>query len=347
MFNFQELKVKYGKQVKDWYKYSFEPKYRIEKYSGTWLHWLGFFLHFGLFKVVACFNFQGSLKKQKPGSLGKDQFDRLSAKVNLYKELMKKHQDQFGFIMTDKCDSTLYSGLVGSAGAKVDIGAAKSTNGYWERRPLNPCYKNGSGSSFSRDMLIGLLWWIWRNKDLELAKELYAHFKKNNYVMGLGDPSRLLVMSGLEGTLAEIIFRLGGKNHFLARRQKQSWPKNLSGYEEHLLVLHALLLGEVQGGLQSKASDALEHYGKDSCFAVSKFAYALYFTGNLNPAAECLLDERFWPSDRLPTNKDRSADWLHTQDNPKDYQPSTDSDVREFAGADLVFYGSLILEASK
>lgn len=347
MFNFQELKVKYGKQVKDWYKYSFEPKYRIEKYSGTWLHWLGFFLHFGLFKVLACFNFRNSLEKQKSCDLGKDRVDRLSAKVVLYKELMKKQQDQFGFVMTDKCDSALYSGLVGSVGVKVDIKAAKNNNGYWERRPLISCYKNGSKSSFSRDMLIGLLWWIWRNKDLELAKELYTHFKENNFVMGLGDPSRLLVMSGLEATLAEIIFRLGGENHFLARRQKQSWPKNLSGYEEHLLVLHALLRGEIQGGLENEVLEVLEHYGKDSCFVISKFAYALYFTGDLNASAECLLDERFWPSDRLPTNKDRSADWLHTQDNPKDYQPSTDSDVHEFAGADLVFYGSLILEAAK
>lgn len=344
MFSLKEMRNRYEEEVKEWYITSFEPKYKIQDYSGTWLHRVGFVLHFITFKIQALFLFNKVSYKSKPRSLDQALSSKLKAKMTIYKTLLPKHQDQFGFVMTDKCDSTLYSGLLGSVGVGVDIKAARLANGFWERRPLNPCYGSGSKSSFSRDMLVGLLWWIWRNKDLKLAEELYQHFKQNNFVMGLGDPSRLLVMSGLEATLAEIIFKLGGKNHFLARRQSQSWPLTLRGYEVHLSMLHLLLVGELKGGITKDMMKSLEHYGKDSCFAIVQFAYGLYVSGDLSQAAQTLLNSNLWPDNRLPTNKDRSADWLHTQDNPNDYKSSPDNDVHEFAGADFIFYGSLVLE---
>ena len=61
----------------------------------------------------------------------------LSEKVSLYEQL--QDQDSSGFIMTEKCDSLFFSGLLGAARpGTVDIEAARSLSGIsptWHLRP--------------------------------------------------------------------------------------------------------------------------------------------------------------------------------------------------------------------
>lgn len=312
-------------------------KFYINDHSNTWLHYTGFLLHSVSKLFISPFTFKKY--KIKHEDVDKRLLSKLDNKFKIYKAFIKHHQDENGFILSEHCDSLLYTGLLSDVLSDVKIRSAQDMEGYWHRRS-KPCYPKHSKSTISRDMLLGLYWYIWQSGSKEMADELLVHAKRNSYVMGLGDPARLLMMPSGEATLAEICYRKGGKNRWFTRHQLQAYPKNLKGYEVHLLVQHILLRGEVVGYIDSSAYSALEHYAyKHPHNALYQAAYALY-AGGINDVMRILLSDHLWPYNKLPTTKNYSSDWVISRDMGADWMPA-DGKEKQHTGGDFLCAANL------
>ena len=266
----------------------------------------------------------------------------LRSKFHTYSELSKTQEDKDGFIESQECDSMLFSGLYASATNRINILAARDDKGLYHRRPLDrPCYPCESKSSFSRDMATGLLWYLWRSKNLDLAIQWRDAIIKNNYLLGDGYITRLWFGPGLQATLAEIIFQLGGPNHKIERNFPQIWPKGLEDYELHLQVLHILLRGELLNAITKRMMNGLKDaYARNPNNPLFEIAMSIYGGECWQSSAESLLDEKLWPSDRLPTEQDRLANWVIQRDPGEEWLPGSGSKVH--SGGDFLFLASLI-----
>lgn len=299
------------------------------------------------------------LKKYKQVALPLSGVQRsaLKSKIDNYLWMMESDPyvfDRYGFIESDKCDSLLFTGLIGAVGRRSMILAARDKNGAWHRRSVDrPCYPQFSGSTISRDMLLGLLWYIWRNKNLDIANDLWDYGVKHRWIMGEGDPSRIYFTPGLQATLAEIIFRLGGDNHWYVRNLPQTWTGSMTGYRAHLEILHIMLRGELLGYINGPMLSALEKMDKSmkNMNTLNTLAMARYYQHakvNKNYYANALneiLSEQYWPNDRLPSDIDRVTRWIPEMD-IDEWLPGKDPN-KEFSGGDLLFCANIALDYSK
>ena len=280
-------------------------------------------------------------------------------KFELYSTLIKKHEDSYGWILTDDCDALLFSGLTSVAGRDPSLLEARNESGQWFRRPLSyePCYvpESGKGSTISRDMFMGLLWHLWRKQDLQTAEELFGYGLSHDWIMGEGEASRIYFSPALQATLAEIIFRLGGQNHTFHRNIPQAWFPSLHDFPLHLQTLHILLRGELFKGLGSTTIHfILSGADAEPNNALTQLAKAIYHTGDYNAVADLLLNEQWWPTTRLPTTHDRKTEWLNQRRfytvegevNP-DWLPFLDEPAQEHTGGDFLFVAKLLLEQFK
>lgn len=288
----------------------------------------------------------------------------LTNQFNLYKRLIKNEQDKHGFIASDQCDSLLFTGLVGcTPGVYVDIRAAMAPDGSWQRRPTDapPCYdctdkwtlktrlvsiykywkENGfdkvamakifekGGSSISRDMLVGLAWYCYFNKRLDISESVIKYALSHRLIMGDGTPTRTILTPGLLSTYAWISYKLGGPSRWLLRYIPQSESSKVVGFEAHLSVLHILLRNKLTG--MNKYSNLLTaHAKREPRNALFQFA-----AGNTEAAEYLLSDTILWPANRLPTSDDRYEQWLFQRDDGDDWLPG--GQFKQHSGADFIF----------
>jgi len=283
--------------------------------------------------------------------------DQLKSKIKLYTELYKAHQDRYGFIDTKKCDSLLFTGLLGSVlPDRINITAARKPDGQWCRRPLvngvDTCFElNNTKSSISRDMLLGLLWFIWRNKRLDLATDLWNYAVKNNLKMGsaatIGSVASLYLTPNILSTLALIIDKLGGKNNIkcswlsIIRKLPISVVKN-NGYRAHLDILLLALRAELLGKIENKdiVKYQFERVPKNALFS---YVYERWIENNTKypKTIANLMDDKLFPSDRLPTSRDRDTEWLWQRD-PEEWIPYKGKWADKFNGCDFLFVAKLV-----
>lgn len=288
----------------------------------------------------------GRKEKPKSSTLSEEVQSKLKAKADLYLSLSPSVQDADGFIEWDHCDSLLFSSLYAVGGGKVDIPAARDSDGMWHRRSLNQpeCYNEADGataSSISRDMLIGLLWYIWRAKRLDLANDLFDYGVSHDWIMGKGDASRIYFTPGLQATLAEIIHRLGGTDHSAYRAIPQAYSKNV-GFAAHLDILHILLRAELVGHMDQAALDIVKYnYDRSPQNALFAYAWHRYSDADQTETVNALLNEKWFPADRLPTSSDRCESWLFQRDPGKDWEPCDEG--RTHSGGDYLFVTKLLL----
>jgi len=267
----------------------------------------------------------------------------LKQKYELYKELNNSVQDTNGFILFEHCDSLLFSSLLGIS-KQVNVEAAKNSNGQWFRRPLTypECYSNySSKSTISRDMLLGLFYYIYYNKRLDIAEDLFKYGQDNLWIMGEGDPSRTVFTPSMQATLAEIIYKLGGDNH-PHRLYPQSFTKNTS-FEAHLTILHILLRAELLGKLTNEELDIVKYqYKRLPKNALFSYTYHKYTDGNQEETINTLLDTNIFPNSNLPTSNNYCTDWLWSRDESKDWSPCPEEN-KQWTGGELIFVAHLIL----
>lgn len=261
-------------------------------------------------------------------------------KYDKYKQLIKAEQDSHGFIESNKCDSLLFSGLVGCVpGVEVDVEAAYDPKtSTWKRRPIeNSCFPEGSKSSISRDMLLGLAWYCYKHDRKDIAEEVVKYALSHWMIMGEAADlkatfGRCFLGFGLLGTFA----RLSGKYRWLwwLPVDMPNAPV-LEDYQAHLQVLHRLLRCKITGKDCSK--DPLV---KKQAARQPKNPLFQYAAGNVQAAQDILSQEKYWPGDRLPTSKDRKEPWLYMRDFGNDWKGISSNHTH--SGGDYLFCYGLI-----
>lgn len=174
--------------------------------------------------------------------------------------------DSWGFVDTAKCDSTLFTGMVSAGGKRADLTAAERSPGEWLRRPIDypECWENGkSRSTISRDMILGVYLHAWKYKDLKMLERLWEYGEENFWRMGDGrlKGADTIMNSAMISTLAEMIYQLGGENHFISRNLPVVWSvteEDGQFYINRLTALHLILRREAYGDLSAQAEAVLQ-----------------------------------------------------------------------------------------
>jgi hypothetical protein len=295
-----------------------------------------------LFFLIACGSSPDN--KEQPHNIPLSQ---LQAKRDIYVSLLERQRYEAGFISND-CDAVLFNALVATAVDGIDVGAAQDSDGRWYRRASQDCFRNGeSASSTSRDMLMGVLWWGLETEAITELVATWTYGIDNQWVMGEGDISRVILTAGLQATLAEIIFVLGGDDHSFFRKLPQLWPPGLDGYQAHLQSLHIALRGRIPtlGGISdTMLKRVVEHRERSPNNAFFQFVEHRFTDGDQQEAINILLNENWFPADRLPNASDRCEPWLWQRDQDDiGWQPCGTPVVHH--GGDLIFLTKLIEDA--
>jgi len=242
------------------------------------------------------------------------------------------------------CDSLLFNSLSVVGGANHSVQQYRNEAGRWFRTPAKDCYPERSKSSISRDMFLGVIWWAWTSKNLDELEGIYQYGAANSWVMGEGVPSRTVMTPVLVGTLSKAICALGGKCRAI-RHTPAVWGTVFEGFQRHLQLLHILLRADIDGYLTSADQGVILSLWTDhSQNPLVAYARGRWITGNLNHTAGLLLKEEWYPSDRLPTSRDRCSGWLPERDPDTDnYLPCDRNHVH--TGGDLLFVWALMERA--
>jgi len=265
----------------------------------------------------------------------------LLEKQAVYRALAPSRQNANGFIETDRCDALMMTALLDVGGGPVaNIHAAEEEPGKWLRRDIDSgkCYpNNGAKSSISRDMLLGVMWYAWARRDINILQDMYSYGERNNWVMGEGDIART-GMRTLRGTLAAVIHALGGP--YRPGDELLTDPQLIvkDGYEAHLQVLVLLLRGEIYGRLSDHSRHVLRGLADSNPnspimqAAAARWVHPDYYPRFLLASRS----EQYFPSGRLPTSADRCIDWATHEKNPLDWAPCAEEN-RIHSGGDLLF----------
>jgi hypothetical protein len=286
----------------------------------------------------------------------KDSTDSRLAKIrekkNLYLELIQRRVDDKGWIPDTKCDGLLFNSLYAVSGGKPEIDAAKDDS-RWYRFHTHDCFaREESASTISRDMFWGLFLYIWINKRRDLIEQIinYGEQHKNavgSWVMGDGDKFRTDIRLNMQATAYELRYRLGGANHGKRWAPRPYFP--VRDFEAHLQVLELFLRGKLTGGLNAYEMKALENnHDREKKNALFQAVWHNFHDGNQTRAIEILLDEKYFPADRLPETKDRCAFYLWERDYLRDGKVNDDwlpcpGAFSTHSPIDFLFAASIIL----
>jgi len=297
----------------------------------------------------------------------------LEQKYKTYLKLIQERQDGNGFIESDHCDSLLFTSLAAcSPNVSIWIGAAKSPDGRWNRRPTQclPCTSEGwdrsilsriaeclkarsmdrdilrriferGNSTISRDMLLGLAWYAYHKKQLYISESVINYALSHKMIMGDGTPTKTLMTPGLLSTFAWVSYRLGGPSRYWLRWIPNTASSGLYGYQAHLAVLHIMLRHGLEHKISKKNQSVLDEQIKRS----PRNPLFLIAAKRFIEVANVLNDASLWPEDRLPTSADRKTEWLQMRDEGDDWRPSDDG--RLHSGGDFIFLYWLLKHQSQ
>ena len=316
-------------------------KIHIKRYEFSWLSCFALGIHYS-WRLTSLLPQPKIVYKRVYRSINLDSLQALLKKERLYRGLAQYHRGEFGFIGTDKCDSLLLSSLIACRkDFPVSLSMSRDVHGYFHRLPLSmpECYPERSKSSMSRDMMTGYAFYLAMTGQHAEASNTLSSLEENDYVMGIGDPSRLILMPTLEKLLA-MISKDNTLENKMRRRMYTPLPKNLKGYQIKLDILAIMAIGHIQGGLTEKQMKSVRHYASTvpSC-PLAMMLLAMYDSKySLDETIALLNKEAIFPNGRLPTNRDRYVDWFWDAQNPEDLKPDLTVDIQELSGCDYLFY---------
>jgi len=249
--------------------------------------------------------------------------------ADTYRELLPSIQDDNGWFNAHDCDALLFNSLASAGGAVIEIVKARDDETHqWYRTPDKDCHPDRSASDISRDMLLGLMWHIWKSGEFDLGVDLWNYGVKNKWVMGRGPLTRTLFTPTLRDTLARMI----GEGY----RAPEVFARLAPGFGRHLQVVHILLRGEVTGQLSAQSIKRLEeYYEEESSNILFQAANGVWVDRSTH------VDISHYPKDRLATTGDWCEAWPP--------QRSADDSGREpcrkgkiHSGGEILFIDQLI-----
>lgn len=243
-----------------------------------------------------------------------------------------------GWLLTDECDSLLWSCLQ----AVVLNQPFEVERAYWDSKwHRKPAIFGDCSSTISRDMFLGLFCYCLHFRRLDILDEIWHYGWAHNWKMGQETKyyekfgfkipdNRTWFTPGMISLLAQLRAHLRG--------EKSLWrylPDPLDttpGYRSHLTMLKCYLHLRMYGELGRKHKSALQKMLGHS--QMNPLVHALL--GNKNMAN--MLLSRYWPWDRLPTNRDWEQPWrIQRNDASNDLIPVLDGPEVIHPGGDLLF----------
>lgn len=274
---------------------------------------------------------------------GQDHVDELLKRVAIYKSLGAT----YGWEAFGHHGDGLLFGCLGAIGfnKQFSVEDARDMDYSWHRNPdrvLNPGY-----SQISRDMFMGLLFYILHFKRRDLAEQLWAYGKGHGWVMGRTvnflDNSNIWT-PGMVGLLALIIEKLGGPKHG-ERRMPQFYDAS-PGFSSHLTMLAILIETNCRGYATEKQLKALDKmrttHMKNN--PMPHIIYHLYKDGDQSEAAKLLLQK--FPANRLPDTKlDWREEWFPQRSDTDAQAHPGDEYFPKYShtGGDFIFLTMLLL----
>jgi hypothetical protein len=251
----------------------------------------------------------------------------VAKKAELYKSLHKGWAHQGG------CDSLGFTALCKLAGGcqDVDIYKAEGEPGRWYRNESKTCFdRKESKSDISKDMFVMLFPYLYAQGDKKNIREIYDYGKANGWVMGRGPASRTYLVP----PMIVLLQRMLGFDISVKFEASHIFEK--AGYEKHLDVIDLLLKSMIGNGLNKYEFEEVKRYSeKNPKNALFSALYHKYKDGNQQQTIDILMDEKLFPSDRLPTSADRCEEYLWQRDyNENDWGPCNSGKTHD--GVDLL-----------
>lgn len=266
----------------------------------------------------------------------------LAKKAELYKKLQPTALDAEGW--PHDCDSVGFLALCKTAGgcSTADYFDAEESDGKWQRNRAHNCVESGnSKTSISKDMLMmGFVYGLFgmdKTSAVGYFKRMEQYGREHDWVMGypsetLEDLGRVYMTPPMIVTLYSILEKLTGKSF----QQQAVLTKVPGNYAAHLRVLDVLIQGKIKGAIDGiQMGDLSELHDRDPKNALYQAAFHKYRDGEMGEVVDILLDEKLFPSDRLPTSSDRCESYLWQRDQGKDWAPCTAGKTHD--GIDFLF----------
>jgi hypothetical protein len=266
--------------------------------------------------------------------------EELQAKSDLYCSLSWPEYYRRGYVHS-RCDGVLFTSLYGIGCPDVSIDKFEGEPGQWFRSPKHNCLKNGSGTTISRDMLLGIMHYGWYHQDERLLKDLKDYGSANLWIMGESDGKLDNITTPiLSPQLAGLLLVMTGSESVLATA---STDHINDGFRSHLDVLRILLKGSVLGSISVLDLKVLKAQAKRSPNnALYQAALALYTDGDMTRASALLMDPKHFPGDSLPTSKNHCTEYLYQRDEgTHSWKPCDAKKIH--SGTDLIFAASVIM----
>lgn len=278
----------------------------------------------------------------------KSQLVQLQDKYDKYAKLswFQLNHDTM-WIKDTHCDALLFQSLYAvSTGDKLTPLLAESAReaGKFYRSADQDCYETGqSKSEISRDMFVGLFHWILLVNDRSIINRVIKFGRSKFWVMGKGSKSRTIFSPGIIGTSYQVRNKLGGKYHAL-QNTPQVWGL-CSGYECHLQVLH--IFARARAGIYDKwARRTLLRLARDYTDNALFNALDALLNGNrdsLFRAYKTLMNEAWFPNDRLPESKDRCGFYLFQREPYSNAWQPCPEENKIHTGVDFLFTAAILL----
>lgn len=267
-------------------------------------------------------------------------WEELQAIDKTYRELIGGEQDGHGFVYTDHCDSLIFSALLASVGVEVEVEAAR-VGGRWYRRPSHDCYqRNESGSSISRDGLLAVIEWAYRNDRPGVLEDIAVYGRDNDWVMGEGDLTATYFNPHMRMLLLTVYRALTGEDLDVGLA---GWLFGYTvGYQANLFLLQANLLSDIDGEVSSEVYEiAFKHYQRNPDNPWYSFVYHKLSDGDFSEPISQLL--AMYPPDRLPTNRDWCDEWVVQREAGDDWQSC--NRTHQHVGGPLIYITEQIRRA--
>ena len=272
----------------------------------------------------------------------------LVAKKHTYCELSKPEYELNDYVVS-KCDGVLFTGLhaIGCDYASISL---FEDNGRWYRDPEHKCgpTHGGASSTISKDMLTGILTYMWWSKDLAAINRMIEYGKANSWVMGecvdtVTTISKCIMSPGQISLLYDMQAGLKLGTGTTTSSADGSSDAN-TGFAAHLDILFILLPGSVHNAISDSELQTLkEQSERQPKNALYQAAYHKFKDGDQTIAISLLQDISKFPVDKLPTLQDNyCTEYLYQRDDtPKDWDPCPAS-TGVLSGTDLIFATTII-----
>lgn len=290
----------------------------------------------------------------------KSSLDEVKKKRDFYLAEGDKIKDKYGWL-PHSCDALLYNSLAAYSGSNIDIYKAEESPGRWRRHPdFDWCRPgNGSKSTISKDMYRGLLLYLWQKQDGPALARINHYGDGHKWVMGesedeesyygrvffLGSPILVLQIKEMNRELNQNPLRNMMASGVVLSLSEDGFVILRRSYEAHLHVLRIYLRYLINGSIQDYEKLILQEYARfQPRNALFEILHRKFTDGNYDRAISLLMDEKYFPNDRLPGSSERCADylWASEENEGDEYHPCAEN--KTHPGIDFLFAVKLMEE---